>query len=255
MSSSSFGLTSAQTTALLLAAASSPPDERATIEDQVVTAHMPLAARIAGRYRQRGIDVEDLTQVAHLALVMAARRFDHERGEFPAFASVTISGEIKKYFRDHGWMMRPPRSVQLLQASIGRAEELHARAGDDRPGIDQMALELDVDRNAVADAMTARGCFSMASLDAPTFGNDRTLGDSVASVGDDLDLVDGWVDLRPAWDLLDAADKQLLVLRFFDDLTQENIARIVGSTQMQISRRLKAVLATLKESMAVADAA
>ena len=244
------GLSPEETNALLAAAAAASPIERSMLEEQVITAHLALAARIAGRYSRRGIELDDLQQVANMALVKAVRRFNPERGQFIAFAAVTISGEIKKYFRDAGWMVRPPRSVQLIQAALGKAQQ-NGAAFD----ADGLAAELEVDRKAVIDAAAARGCFAAASLDAPTAHGGRTLGDSMVSEGLDLQLVEGWVDFRPAWNALDEDEKELLKLRFFDDLTQESIAKAVGCSQMQVSRRLKSVLAKVRQIMSVPTAA
>jgi RNA polymerase sigma-B factor len=251
----SVSLTADQTKRLLATLPHASPLERSLLEEQLVTAYLPLAARIAGRYRQRGIDLDDLRQVANLALVTAVRRFDAERGDFSAFAAVTISGEVKKYFRDHGWMIRPPRSVQMLHAVIVHADELRSRTGDRPAGIADLAADLGVDRKAVVDATTATGCFVPHSLDAPLFADGPALGDTLIGETPDDDLVDEWVDFRSAWETLDDQERQLIALRFFEDLTQDSIAQIVGTSQMQVSRRLKGVLAKIRCAMAEPAAA
>ncbi|MCW2829689.1 MAG: hypothetical protein JWP31_381, partial [Aeromicrobium sp.] len=108
---------------LIQAAAQATPAERELLEEEVVRRHLGLARHLAGRYVGRGIDRDDLIQVANFALVKAIRGFHHDRGEFVPFATVTILGEIKKHFRDHGWGVRPPRRIQQLQADITSASE------------------------------------------------------------------------------------------------------------------------------------
>ena len=141
---------------------------REDVATQLIEAHMALARSIAARYRDRGIDLDDLEQVALLALTKAARRFDPDAGhDFTSYAVPTIRGELRKHFRDSGWMVRPPRRVQELQARIPRAqEELERRLGRS-PRPSEICGPPGEDPDCVVEALTAEGCFTPTSLDSP----------------------------------------------------------------------------------------
>ena len=168
------------TTDLLEKAADADPQERTVLEDELVHRYLGLATHLAGRYAGRGADREDLVQVASFALVKAIRGFNHDRGEFVPFATVTILGEIKKYFRDYCWGVRPPRRIQQLQADIAAATErrmqlrcAHARTTTTWPTSSMPTSPTSARR------MAARSCFSPSSLDQPTRIGGRPLGESL----------------------------------------------------------------------------
>lgn len=229
--------------------------ERALLEDEVVRRHLGLAQHLSARYAGRGADREDLVQVASFALVKAIRGFNHERGEFVPFATVTILGEIKKYFRDYCWGVRPPRRIQQMQADISSATERILQDDSEQPGVEDLARELDAGVDDVREAMAARSCFSPASLDQPVRESGRPLGESIPSEGSDYDFIDDWVTVGPLCRDLADDERELLRLRFVEDKTQQEIAEIVGVSQMQISRRLAKLLGRLRESAVMADAA
>ncbi|WP_020691560.1 sigma-70 family RNA polymerase sigma factor [Aeromicrobium massiliense] len=222
--------------------------ERLAAENEVVRRHLRLAAALARRYHGRGVDDEDLVQVASLALVAAARRYDETRGDFASFATATVLGELKKHFRDLGWTVRPPRRIQTLQATIaavdarawdetgtGRAAELAARLG--QPVAD------------VLEALQARGCFHADSLDA-------TEGEpSLGGVDDRFEQVDEWVSVTRLCRSLTDADRALLRMRFFEDLSQREIARRLDRNPMWVSRHLAALLGRLRTEAVVGEAA
>ena len=199
---------------LIEAARHASEAERALLEDEVVRRHLGLAHHLAGRYSGRGADRDDLAQVACFALVKAIRGFDHERGEFVPFATVTILGEIKKYFRDYCWGIRPPRRIQQMQADISSATERCLQSDSRQPDIATIAGETS-----------------------------------------DYDFIDDWVTIEPLCRDLDDEERLLLRLRFVEDKTQQEIAEIVGVSQMQISRRLAKLLARLRASALAVDAA
>ena len=210
--------------------------------DFLVRAHIGLARHLAHRYSGRGVEDDDLVQVASLALVKAAKTYESGRGEFAPFAGATVRGELKKYFRDVAWSVRPPRRIQELQAAIG------AVGGYDEPDTDGLARRLDADRADVREALAARGCFHADSLERPVSSSGTTLGEAMAGdVGAGLEHVDEWVTFCHVSKDLDEASRQLLVMRYVEDLTQQQIADRIGVSQMQVSRRLRAVLATLRE--------
>lgn len=249
-------ITSRQETASLIeAAASSSGLEREMLEEEVVRRHLGLARQLAGRYVGRGVDREDLIQVANFALVKAIRGFHHDRGEFVPFATVTILGEIKKYFRDHGWGVRPPRRIQQLQADITKVSERRMQTEAKMPDMGDIAAELDADVSDVSEAMAARGCFSPSSLDQPVGESRQPLGETIRWDETQFDFVDEWVTIEPLFRELADDERELLRLRFVEDKTQQEIADIVGVSQMQVSRRLAKVLAQLRSKASVSTAA
>jgi RNA polymerase sigma-B factor len=230
------------------AARESDPVERKRLQDEVVVLHMGLARAIAARYRGRGIAHDDLCQAASMALLKAARRFDVSRGvEFLSYAVVTMKGEVKRQFRDYGWMVRPPRTIQKLQADVSRADgELTHELGRS-PKVGEVADRLGVAEDDVLEALSADGCFTPTSLDTPV-GADGTgvLGELIP--GDDPAMSDAEarVMLAPAVRALPERERDVLYLRFFGQQTQAQIAEEIGVTQMQVSRILARVLTQLR---------
>ena len=159
------------TARLLSEAAGAEGGERRLLLDEVVRVNMPLARDLARRYQHRGVDSADLEQVAYVGLVKAARGFDPAKAsDFLSFAVPTIRGELRRHFRDHGWVVRPPRSIQELQARITEAEgDLYQAMGRAaRPS--ELAAHLGVDEHAVVEALAANGCFTPTSLDTSVNG-------------------------------------------------------------------------------------
>lgn len=231
---------------LLEAAASASPAERAMLEDEVVRRHLGLVKHLAGRYVGRGADREDLIQVASFALVKAIRGFDRAKGEFVPFAMVTILGEIKKHFRDQCWGVRPPRRIQQLQADISAATERRFQADARTPGDADLAEDLGTDVAEIREALSARSCFSPSSLDQPVQAGGRPLGEMLAMEENAYDFIENWVTVGPLCERLDDAERELLRLRFVEDKTQQEIADLIGVSQMQVSRRLTKVLEKLR---------
>jgi RNA polymerase sigma-B factor len=247
----------AETTAeLLQRAGDAEPDERAQLLDEVVVANLSVANAVAARYRGRGIAAEDLRQVAYLALVRAAEGFDPESGnDFLAYAVPTMRGEVKRYFRDNGWMVRPPRRVQELQGRISSAQsELAFKLGRP-PRISELAEHLGETDDAITEALTSDGCFTPASLDRPV-GEDSTasLGDALGAEDRGRDAAEARVVLAPVVRQLGDRDRRILMLRFFRGWTQQEIAEDVGVTQMQVSRLLSRILSDLREQLGDTEA-
>ena len=230
------------------AARETDPLERKRLQDEVVVLHMGLARAIAARYRGRGIAEDDLIQAASMALLKAARNFDADRGvEFLSYAVVTMKGEVKRQFRDFGWMVRPPRPIQKLQADLSRADgELTHRLGRS-PTVAEVAAHLGVAEEDVVEALSADGCFTPTSLDTPV-GSEGTgvLGELLADDNSAMNEAEARVMLAPAVRALPERDREILYLRFFKQQTQSQIAREVGVTQMQVSRILARVLIQLR---------
>jgi RNA polymerase sigma-B factor len=210
--------------------------------DDLIHEHLPLARHHALQYRGRGVELEELVQVANLALVKAARGFDPERGAFAPYAAATIRGDIKKFFRDHAWSVRPPRRVQELQAAITAATATDIGS----PDVDELADDLDVEPEDVVEALSARGCFQAESTDRPVGATGQTIGETLMCRDADLDLVDEWVSFCRLCRELTPVERELLSMRFVEDLTQQEIADRLGISQMQVSRRLRSVLDMLR---------
>lgn len=200
--------------------------------------HLPLAAHLARTYRGRGVEDDDLLQVARLALVKAAERFDADRGAFAPYAASTIRGEIKRYFRDHAWSVRPPRRLQELQARIG-AETAAGGSWTERP--EAIAAQLGETVADVREALAAGGCFTTDTLD-------DGMG-AAALTEDGYALVDAWLTVRSLRTTLTDDERRLLAWRFVDELPQREIATRLGISQMQVSRRLSALLSRLRREV------
>ncbi|HSF35713.1 MAG TPA: sigma-70 family RNA polymerase sigma factor [Nocardioides sp.] len=214
---------------------------------QLIETNAAVARSMASRYRNRGIDLDDLEQVALLGLTKAAQRFDPDAGhDFLSFAVPTIRGELRRHFRDSGWMVRPPRRVQDLQTRIaGAQEELEPRLGRS-PRPSEVAAHLEVDTSDVVEALAADGCFTPTSLDAPVADGSSSLGDLLGDEDRALAQAEAKVMLDPLMRGLTARDRRIVRLRYYQEQTQQEIADSVGLTQAQVSRVLTRILADLR---------
>lgn len=225
--------------------------ERQRLLDEVVTSHMSVATAIAARYRTRGIASEDLQQVAYLALVKAANGYDPEVGnDFLSYAVPTIRGEIKRHFRDLGWMVRPPRRIQELQARITAADAELSQALGRSPRPSEVAAHLEERLEDVNEALATVGCFTPSSLDRPA-GENGTMAISDLLGGEDAaqGAVEARAMLAPVVRRLSDRDRRILLLRFFRGWTQQEIAEDIGVTQMQVSRLLTRIMADLRKGL------
>ena len=227
---------------------------RLELLEYVVRINMGVASSVAGRYVHRGIEEEDLVQVAYAALIRAAHGFDPSREQdFLAYAVPTIRGELKKHFRDRGWVVRPPRRIQEIQARITRAEGDLAQDLGRRPRPGELAAHLRVGLDEVREAMAVDGCFAPSSLDRPVVGPG---GVGLATVGDLLGAEDGSqsaaearMALAPVVRRLNERDQRILYMRFFEERTQQEIGDALGVTQMQVSRLLARILRNLRAEL------
>jgi RNA polymerase sigma-B factor len=226
-------------------------EEREQIVNQVVVLNMAVANAIASRYGSRGIPIEDLRQVAYLALVRAARNYDVTLGHhFLTYCVPSIRGEIRRYFRDQGWMVRPPRRIQELQGRIPQAHAELAFALGRSPRPQDVARHLDEPLEDVIEALSADGCFTPTSLDRP-LGEDRstTLGELIPHEEEGWSSAEARVVLAPLVRRLGERDRRILMLRFFHGFTQQEIADDIGVTQMQVSRLLTRILGELRSDL------
>ncbi len=236
---------------LAAAAHASSETKRQGLIDEAVVVNLGLAESIARRYSGRGIDRDDLTQVAYLGLVNAARRFDPDMGKsFASFAVPTITGEVKRYFRDHGWTVRPPRRVQELHATLATATTEVAQRLGTTPTSSDLAEHLDIDIDDVLEASASHECFTVASIDyRGTDGDDTPLADALGTGDGGYDRAEAIVALTPACNHLRERDRRILYLRFFRGWTQQEIATELGVTQMQVSRLLTRIISELRQHL------
>jgi RNA polymerase sigma-B factor len=235
---------------LLKAALVTDPEIRQHLLEQAVLLNQSVARALAQQYQRRGVDPEDLVQVAMLGLVKAVRGYSPGREKaFAAYAVPTIRGEIRRYFRDRGWTIRPPRSLQELNRAVRIAEPELAQSLQRMPTTDDVAHHLGVDAGAVNEAREAGGGYHPRSLDTPFGDSGQSLRDVVADPGEQFEMVDAVLTLRPALKTLGARERRILRFRFVDNLTQEQIGRRMGVSQMQVSRLLTGILAKLRKSI------
>lgn len=219
------------------------PAERGRLIERVIELNMEVARSIAGRYRNRGVDHNDLEQVAYVGLVKAAHGFRTGKGEdFLVYALPTIRGEIRRYFRDFGWTVRIPRRLQETQSMIAGLEKRGGQTGQESPS--ELADELGVPVQDVHEALAARGCFHPASLDMTLAGGDA-LGDFVR-VEDDKAPAEARAMLDDAVRRLSDDEKEILWMRFYEDRTQQDIGDELGVSQMQVSRMLARTLTRIR---------
>lgn len=254
MNSASARLSTDELAHLLAAiAAATSDEERSLLEEQVLASFLPLAAQLAAGYRNRGADQDDLVAVANLALLKAVRGFHAERGDFAPYASATIRGEIKKYFRDYCWTIRPSRSIQELQFDVARSTD--ARSQDRRPITARaIADELGVDTSRVTEAMSASSYFTPRSLDEPSPGGGM-LAEVLPDGDDQFSLVEDVLTLACGCETLTDTEREMLRMRFYQDQTQQEIADVLGISQMQVSRRLKSVFDKIRNHPRLQDIA
>jgi RNA polymerase sigma-B factor len=225
--------------------------------DELVVRFMPLARQLAARYRHAGEPLEDLVQVACVGLIKAVDRYDPERGKgFTRYAVPTMLGEIKRHFRDKGWSVHVPRSTQELVLKVGEAlGDLPSRLGRS-PTARDIAAAVNAPVEDVLEAMEAATAYEAVSLDAPRPGTKDdeawTLAESLSEEEQGYELVEIGETLRGTLEALPARERLILRLRFEEDLTQAEIAEMVGVSQMHVSRLLRRSLDRLSAAGAAA---
>ena len=226
-------------------------NRRLELLDYVVRINMGVAGSVARRYVHRGIEEEDLVQVAYVALIRAAHGFDPGRDQdFLAYAVPTIRGELKKHFRDRGWVVRPPRRIQEIQARITSAEADLAQDLGRRPRPSELAAHLEVGLDEVSEAMAIDGCFAPSSLDLPVAGPGgvgfATVGDLLGTEDRSQAAAEARLALAPALRRLHERDRRILSMRFVEERSQQEIGDAIGVTQMQVSRLLARIMRDLR---------
>lgn len=215
----------------------------------LVERFIPLARKLALRYRHSEEPLEDLVQVACLGLVKAVDHFDPDRTcRFASYAVPTILGELKRHFRDKGWAVHVPRDLQERALALGRESERLSRELGRSPTLRALGRALGWDQEQVLEATEVLHSYRAASLDAPVGRDDEeslTLGEALGSEDDRFALADSRDAISQAWAGLPELERQVLVLRFLHDLPQRRIAELVGYSQMHVSRLLRRSLARL----------
>ncbi|MFK4088218.1 sigma-70 family RNA polymerase sigma factor [Kribbella sp. NPDC020789] len=235
--------------ALLRRAHAAAGSERDELYEAAIIAGVPLARTLARPYRGRGVDSEDLDQVALEYLVKAVRNYQPTNGsDFRSYAVPTIRGGIRHHFRDHAWAVKLPRRLQEVQVRVNEVEaELAARLHH-WPRPCELAEELGIDIVEILQAEQARGCFQPSSLDAPlaSDGAGPSLGQLVRDPNNTYELVDQVISLLPVVDGLPPRERLIFQRRFVDHRTQAEIGAEIGVSQMQISRLLSDVMSRLR---------
>ncbi|MGE3287060.1 MAG: SigB/SigF/SigG family RNA polymerase sigma factor [Pseudonocardia sp.] len=227
------------------------PDDplREPLRAELVTGFLPVAQHIARRFANRGEPLDDLVQVATVGLINAIDRFAPERGsDFFSFAVPTISGEVRRHFRDLGWSMRVPRRLKDLHVSInGAVSELSQQLGR-APKPSEIAERLGVPVTEVLEGLEASEAYRSSSLDEMLSSEkgSATVGELVGAADAELDRVDSRQALRPVLAELAPRERAIVVLRFFGNMTQTQIAEEVGISQMHVSRLLAQTLTRLR---------
>ncbi len=229
-----------------------PPTDRQRqrLVHELIETHLGVARSMAARYRNRGIDLDDLEQVALVGLTKAARRFDPTAGhDFMAYAAPTIRGELRRHFRDSGWMIRVPRRLQELQARIATAEQDLLASLGRSPQPSEIAAHLGADLDDVVEALSADGCFRPTSIDASAGNGDDTIASLIGWHDPGLASVEARLVLGTALADLPERERRILHWRFVDERTQAEIADLLGITQAQVSRILSRVLRHLRAGL------
>ncbi|HJW00093.1 MAG TPA: sigma-70 family RNA polymerase sigma factor [Arthrobacter sp.] len=224
---------------------------RETFEHDLVLEYLDLAEALAARFEARGRERADLNQVAYLGLVKAAKRFDQAKGDsFPAYAAPTISGELKRYLRDRGWVVRPPRHIQDLRTRLYRVEPDLAQALGRTPSIAELAQELAAEPGDVLEAICASSSMHPDSLDAVNPHSDSLpAAETLATPDSPIERLEELACLREAMQDLEPGDRELLYRRYFCEETQVQLGERLGMSQMQVSRRLARVLVALQRRL------
>ncbi len=225
-----------------------PDDPRA--REELVELHRPLADFLARRFQGRGEPLDDLKQVAYLALVKAIDRFDVDRKvKFSTYATATIVGELKRHFRDRGWALHVPRRLKEAAALVLNAISVLSQDLGRSPTVREIAERSGLSEEEVLEGIDAAQAYSTTSLEAPT---DEQTGPPPAALGaldDSLDLIESRASVAPLLEKLPERERRILYLRFFRDRTQTQIAQELGISQMHVSRLLARTLTTLRDQV------
>ncbi len=224
-------------------------EDPASFSGELLNRHSDLALAISKRYRGKGIDDDDLEQVAQMALLKAIHRFDDSYGDLRPFAAVTISGELKKLLRDRGWSVRVPRALQESSLNLGRATEKLTQQLNRIPTDEELARELDIDPGKVGEARSAGRAYRSSSIEKPAESTGLSLLDRLEDTDPALFNAEERVMIAEAIQELPVRQQQILKLRFDEDLTQTEIGDLLGISQMHVSRLLSRAIDELRKML------
>jgi RNA polymerase sigma-B factor len=248
-----------RTRALFLELQAAPEGDpaRQNARDALVEQHLPLVEHLARRFRNRGEPYDDLVQVATIGLIKSVDRFDLERGvEFSTYATPTIVGEVKRHFRDKGWAVRVPRRLQELRLSLASATSELSQKHGHAPTVSELAAYLKISDEEVLEGLESANAYSTLSLDAGDSGSGdepMPVSETLGEEDEGLEGVEYRESLKPMLEQLPPREKKILMLRFFKNMTQSEIAAEVGISQMHVSRLLARTLAQLREGLLVEE--
>jgi RNA polymerase sigma-B factor len=223
---------------------------------RLIEQYLPLVRSLARRYSYRGEQLEDLVQVGCIGLIKAIDRFDVDRGvELTTYATPNIIGEIKRHFRDKGWAVRVPRGLQELNVRLSKLMEELTIQLERSPTIAELAKAADVEEEEVLEALETGQAYATLSLSAPSGGgedgDDLDPLESLGEIEKEYEVSEDRAVLAPGWKVLDDRERRILELRFFEGLTQSQIAQQVGISQMHVSRLIRRSLEKIREEIAV----
>jgi RNA polymerase sigma-B factor len=224
--------------------------DRIALRNKLVTGYLPVVQHIARRFAGRGEPVDDLEQAGTVGLLNAVDRFEPDRGiDFLSYAVPTITGEVRRHFRDRTWSMRVPRRLKDLQSAINGAVGPLSQELNRAPRPSEIAARLGISTEEVVEGLDAQQAYRSTSLDELVSGADTALTDTLGSADVELDKVEYRQTLTPLLDELPERERTILVLRFFGNMTQTQIADRVGISQMHVSRLLAQTVAGLRRRM------
>ncbi|MDP8968345.1 MAG: SigB/SigF/SigG family RNA polymerase sigma factor [Actinomycetota bacterium] len=230
-------------------------DSDAQARDQLVERFLPLARQLARRYQRASEPLDDLLQVASLGLIKAIDRFDPERDiAFSSYAVPTILGEIKRYFRDRTWSVRVPRDLQELTLRVDRAVSELSEELRRQPSVKEISAAVGAEQEEILEALQAGGAYRAVSFDAPRNGGDEevaTIADSVGVQEHGFDRAEDRATLQSLMATVTPRERDVLRMRFEQDMTQAEIGVVIGVSQMQVSRIIRQAISRLR---AAADA-
>lgn len=222
--------------------------------ERIVVRCLPLADHVARRFARRGENLDDLIQVARLGLMQAINRFDPTKGpSFIGFAIPTMMGEVRRHFRDYTWSMRVPRRLRELHVQIGRTTSELAQKLGRAPTASELSEALEVPREEIVECLVAGDAYRLDSLDAPVgdtgSDKDRSVADAIGDIDPQIDHITNRESVRALVSALPQREREVLQMRFFESMTQSQIAQRIGCSQMQVSRILANTLQCLRDQL------
>ena len=238
-----------------LAALDRETPEYDKVRERVVELHLSLVRQLARRYRSRSEPMEDIHQAGAVGLVKAIDRYEPDRGPFLPFAIPTILGEMKRFFRDTSWSVRVPRRLRDRRLELFRTTDSLTQQFGRPPTVAELARQLKLTNDEVLEGLDACAAYTTSSLDAPALADDDTitLSDQIGEEDADLNLIEQREGLEPALEELPARERDILLMRFYGNMTQAQIGEQVGISQMHVSRLLSRSLEQLRERLGTAN--